>query len=411
MAFGLTKTHVSPIAVDFGVSSLKIAQVQSCDGQQKLLAAVSMDTPPELLENDQERLTFQADSMAKLMRGVGFKGKRAQCAVSALGTVVQSVQVQKMPGVPLADMVKEQLRLVTGRDPRSMIVRWHEVGEVSRGGHKRTEVLCIAMPRELVMGHMKLMRAAKLEPVGIHSEHMAAMRSFDSITRRSADAELTSLYVDLGYGTTNVMVAHGRELVFGKTLHIGGRAMDQEIARRANCTTEESRRRRRELAWTPCWSAAAKARAAAPVAVGAAVEADAQADEPAEVAEEQQERRGGAPMSQATAQPDHREAMTDEHHPAEALEGLTEELGMCLRYYRALFPGRQIGRTVFVGGEARQLGLCKLVARAMRLPAQVADPLTPLQHPTEKSVRGVDLTSPQPGWAVPIGLCWCPTDL
>ena len=194
-------------------------------------------------------------------------------------------------------------------------MRWHEVGEVSRGGHKRTEVLCIAMPRELVVGHMKLMRAAKLDPVGIHSEHMSAMRSFDSITRRSADAELTSLYVDLGYGTTNVMIAHGRELVFAKTLHIGGRAMDQEISRRASCSTEESRRRRRELAWTPCWSAAARARAASAVAVPAGAPESEPENDGAEAAAATSERRGGAPMSQAAHQPDQREAMTDEHHP------------------------------------------------------------------------------------------------
>jgi len=411
MAFGLIKSHASPIAVDFGVCSLKVAQVESVENEQRLVAAAALETPPELLENDPERLTFQADSLPKLIRGAGFKGKRAQCAVSALGTIVQSVQVQKAPGVPLGDMVKEQLRQVTGQDPRSLIVRWREVGEVSRGGHKRTEVLCIAMPRELVVGHMKLLRASKLEPVGIHSEHMAAMRSFDSITRRAADAELTSLYVDLGYGTTNVMIAHGRELVFGKTLHIGGRHMDQEIARRANCSTADSRRRRREMTWTPCWSAA-RARAEKEMPVGVGAPSDAESDEAGAMATD---RRGGAAEAQtetlAPPQTEHRESMADEHHPSEALEGLTEELGMCLRYYRALFPGRQIGRTVFVGGEARQLGLCKYVARALRLPAQVADPLTPLKHPSEKCVRGVDLSQPQPGWATPIGLCWCPTDL
>ncbi|MEO1130227.1 MAG: hypothetical protein AAFX05_11050, partial [Planctomycetota bacterium] len=63
MAFGLTKTHVSPIAVDFGVSSLKIAQVQSCDGQQKLLAAVSMDTP---------RMSFAIESAWNVSRSWSF---------------------------------------------------------------------------------------------------------------------------------------------------------------------------------------------------------------------------------------------------------------------------------------------------------------------------------------------------
>ncbi len=94
------------------------------------------------------------------------------------------------------------------------------------------------------------------------------------------------------------------------------------------------------------------------------------------------------------------------------LDSLTEEIRMCLRYFNALFPSEKIERIIFMGGEARNLRMCKVIARGLRLPAQIADPLTPLEKPaTEKRSTGVDLSVPQPGWAVPLGLCAARTDL
>ncbi|MBC7835562.1 MAG: hypothetical protein H7Y88_10760, partial [Phycisphaerales bacterium] len=96
---------------------------------------------------------------------------------------------------------------------------------------------------------------------------------------------------------------------------------------------------------------------------------------------------------------------------SEPLEALTDDIAMCLRYHDSLFPGRKINRAIFVGGEARHRGLCQHVARTLRLPAQVADPLSRLARTGGERCTNVDMKLPQPGWAVPYGLCISPTDL
>ncbi|MBL8990600.1 MAG: hypothetical protein JNJ48_03365, partial [Phycisphaerae bacterium] len=95
----------------------------------------------------------------------------------------------------------------------------------------------------------------------------------------------------------------------------------------------------------------------------------------------------------------------------EPLETLTDEISMCLRYYDGLFPGRRVTRAIFVGGEARHTALCQHVARALRLPAHVADPLARLARGGAEPLTNVALNQPQPGWAVAVGLCLSPTDL
>jgi Tfp pilus assembly PilM family ATPase len=96
---------------------------------------------------------------------------------------------------------------------------------------------------------------------------------------------------------------------------------------------------------------------------------------------------------------------------ANTLDDLTDEVAMCLRYYEAMFPGKRVDRAIFFGGEARHRGLCQHIARKIRLPAQVADPLARMARAGNEPVLGVDFTTPQPGWTIPFGLCMSPTDL
>jgi Tfp pilus assembly PilM family ATPase len=95
----------------------------------------------------------------------------------------------------------------------------------------------------------------------------------------------------------------------------------------------------------------------------------------------------------------------------EALEMLTDEIQLSLRYHESLFPGRKVDRIVFVGGEARNRAVCQHIGRVLQAPAQVGDPMARAARTGSEPSVGVDLKEPQPGWTVPLGLCMSPTDL
>ena len=84
---------------------------------------------------------------------------------------------------------------------------------------------------------------------------------------------------------------------------------------------------------------------------------------------------------------------------------------MCVRYHHSLFRDQAINKVVFLGGESRNIKLCQHIARELRLPAQLGDPLTRFQHKRSLRTPGLALGQPQPGWAVACGLCNAPTDL
>jgi type IV pilus assembly protein PilM len=390
-----------PIAVDFGVGSLKILQIADSDTPQ-LIAAACVPTPDDLVDDPGRRIQFQVDALPKLMRSVGFKGRRAVCGIPAPQAFCKHMQFQGEGGTSIATMVRSALPAQIGCDPSALVYRHIDVGPVGRGN--KNEVICMAASRDLVERLMRGLKDAKLEPVGMHIEFMATLRAFDSITRRIEDARVTSLYLDIGGGSTKVTIAHGRDLVFARMVDVGGYHLDQVVARQLKLELPAARTLRlqmAELVPTP---------SPAPVAA-AAVSADGAPG--AETAVMEDRRIGEAPTGHT---PDLAGGSTIGFEPgradlSEPLEMLTDEISMCLRYHDSVFPDRRIDRAIFIGGEARHVGLCQHVARTLRLPAQVADPMAGVARTGKEPTIGVDFRSSQPGWAMALGLSLCPTDL
>ncbi|MFM9958913.1 MAG: hypothetical protein ACKVZJ_12650 [Phycisphaerales bacterium] len=390
------KPAPSPIAVDFGAASMKVLQIMlgTFTDPARLMAAASIETPPELLGKDAERLAFQVSSLPGLLKSGAFKGRRAVCAVSARRTFVQHVQLPMNVGGATADRVREQVTAQSGCDPSLLIVRHVEAGEVKRQNQIKLETICFVMPRETVVGHMDALKLAKLECVGVHSEHQALVRTFDPITKRDDDDKLTSVYLDVGATTTKMVIAHGRRLVLAKTIQIGWAHLKGKGVQGPGAAST-----------------------LAQFAAGALKKAVAHEQETIEEAGGTAALTGDVPVDRRKGQTPHGHVELPETDTSplakvtNAIEQMTDEIGMGLRYHAALFPGRAVGRAVFVGGGACDMDLCRHIARKLRLAAQIADPISTVDAGGLTSLNGLDLTIPQPGWAVPLGLCLSPTDL
>jgi Tfp pilus assembly PilM family ATPase len=397
---GLNSTAGLPIAIEFGTSALKVLQVHQGD-PPTLVAAACLETPTEFLRDQSKRLEFQLDGLPRLIRSGGFKGKRAVCAIPAWAIMCKHVSLQRQDGLTMPQLVSGAIQSAFGMDPSFLVHRFTEVPTPERPG--KAEVIITAVPFELVQQLMGAISACKLQPVGMHSEFSAVLHTFDHVHKRDSDASINTLYLDIGAATTNVMISHGKDLAFARVVHIGGDHLDQVIAKQLRCNLTEAHTRR--IAVDEVVKTIPR-KAPAPVLVTAGGESTERA---------RRDERGLQPLAAgftpeliteppAACAPEN----VDLHEP---LESLTDEVLMCVRYHESQFPGKRVERAIFVGGEARHKGLCQAIAKALRLPAQMADPLARVARTGSEPATGVDLQQPQPGWAVTLGLCISPTDL
>lgn len=421
------KPRTPVIGIDFGSKQLKLLQLDGAE-PPNLLAAAAIEVPDQLAIGDGfKRLDWQMAQLPGLLKAGGFKGRRAAVCVPGGMCYCKHLQLS-LPEVGASDIVAAAIAEQLICDPAALVVR-HRIAAVGTGG--RSEVIAMAVGRGLVTRLINGLKPAGLDLVALHPESFATLRSFDNVTRRDGDVELASLYLDIGASSTRVIIAHGREPVFIKNVNIGGHTLDQLVAERARCSLAEARTKRSEAFLAPAGNPLAPvatdnldkplfntADRPSPATVTGALDTpgtgvqvgDAlgdvktQADTPITAVLER--RSTLAPKGFAQV-PD-----AGEQRPIhDAVEGLADEVAMCLRYHSNLFPGKRVDRCYFVGGESSVGGMAAFVAKKLKMTAHIADPLARIGRSAKQTTPNVDLARAQPGWAAVVGLCCGPTDM
>ncbi len=412
MWFGLSRTQLSPIGIDFGARWLKLLQVTATDPPQ-IVAAAAIELPASARQDPLSRQTFLTEQLHDLLRHGGFKGKRVICSLPAFQTLIQHLQISTSDQGDMDDQVALHLRQRLNVDPARMVVRHFQVGQVVADGAMRQEVICLAASREVVMRYVSLLRQLRCDVVGMHSETQAILTAFSHMFRREADSERTTCFIDIGAATTKMLVAHGKTMVLAKSIHAAGDALEAMVAEGGAADDRDAAQ----------FAATLPPRRASVGLIADIDERDQTAghgngEDCGPMAMIQARMRaegnavataGGGTMAAVTTAAVPSTEMVDSRPSAlannETLQCLVEELQMSVRHHQRLFPRRPIEKLVFLGGWSQKTSVCQHIARALRIGAQLGDPLARLTRGDGPMPRGVDLRKAQPGFAVSVGLC------
>lgn len=406
---GSMRPGAIPLMIDFGVSGIKVLQLTGAN-PSSITAAAFLPTPADLLDNPSKRLLFQMDALPKFLKGEKINAARAACLIPSGQMICKHLQLIPAEGVPIEQIAAAQVSAQLGCEPGALLVRCKPVQGAKTGG--KQEVICFTASREFVGRLMGTLKTAKLEPVGIHTEFDAMAQAAQ--LRSEGEGALSKkpvLMLDLGAGTTKVLIMHGREMVFARIIELGSRHLDETICHQLRCTMVEAREMREALEkLTPERAAVGAAAASQEDGADSAMASGLPGMPPPPAAENDQpatpERREGDAARAGLAM-----SRGPKIDLTEPLEILCDEISMCLRYHNALFPGAKVDRVLFVGGQARHKALCAHLARTLKLEAQSLDPTACLARSGRVPVSGVDLGAPQPGWAAVVGGALSPMDL
>src|SRR5262245_32866612 len=248
MGFGMFSAQASPVAIDFGSSSVKLLQIGGTSGDRPPMIAAAEIPIPDSIRTENDRLSaFYAEWLPKTLRDGRFKGKRAVIAIPGRDTFVHHVQINDVEAGNRDEAIKSHLQAQMGVSPLGVVVRSMEVCPIHRNGESLKEMICFAIGKETVMRHLEQLQRCKLEVVGVHTDTMAMIRAFDHISRRQDDAETTTLYIDLGWCGTRVAITHGRKVAFARYIQLGGKSFDQLIASAVRCDLASARAHRLSL--------------------------------------------------------------------------------------------------------------------------------------------------------------------
>ena len=434
----------NPIGVDFGSDSLRMAQVEPADGEYRLVAAASADVPAQMRQDPTARLNFYADTVRDLLASGNFRGKRAILSLPAASTFIQHLRMPKLEEEELRKALPWEARGKLPIDPSHAVLRHIVAGEIYQDSEQKNEIILMAASREVVNQLLAAAAKAKLDVVGMNVEAKAIVDCFTHIYRRKTDGEACTCFVDIGSSGTRAIIAKAGQILFARSIPIGGEHFNRAVANGLKISLEDARVLRIKLCSVQAQAAAHPAaeqpapqqrrQVAAPA--GRQPQAESQSLEQAfpllgaamaKSAGKTTARAGGAatahaPAAQGRAPAAHAPVSYDgpggelgekarlvEQALREPLGKLIEELDLCRRYHETTFHSKPLDRLVFIGGEARHRGLCQQIARSMSLAASVGDPLVRMGRTSDVGVEsGIDRRQPQPSWSVAIGLSMGP---
>ena len=419
MALSMFNNQPSPIALDLGASSLKLLQLTSAETPE-IIAAAELPVPDSIRSNQTAQFEYFTEHLPKMLSKGKFKNRRIVIAIPSAQSFIQHLQLPKTEDEEaFTTQLNQQLQTQVGCSPDNVVTRSIKVGNVAKHGQSRSEVICFAMAKRTVMRYIELLKRLKLEVVGVQTEMISMVRAFDHLNRRNEDANITTMYIDFGWSGTRIAVAHGSDITFARHVQIGGRDFDQFLMDELRCQPAEARAHRIALS-EPVMRTKSNQAASKQATALLSAASEAKAREHLDPADN---------SSAAAVAPDRRtnqnpDELAFEMSPRNAIassmgnvdlseltDTITDEICMSLRYHQSLFPGRAIDRVIFLGGESRQQWLTQSIIRKLRLPGNLGDPLVRIKNDQARTTPGLELNTPQPGWAVACGLCLAPTEL
>lgn len=350
MRLRMRRSQCPPIAVDLGARELRFLQL---DQPGTSITAAAAHPLPQGSFDIETHLAAASEAIASMASNPMWFGRRMVVALPA--PLVTMTHLKLEQGEDLDTAVQTRLQDV-GQDP---LVRTINVSCPT----KRTRgVLCIAMPREVVLRYVAMLHQYRYDITGVFAPASTLLRAFRHVNRRDGDADTATMYLDLAGTECTVAIGHGSQLVAARCIRTSQLQSSTEtiMATQPDAAPVEAECFNSDIMTTI-------------------------------------NRRGDQGSTSLTSVPH----SADTHSaPAE----LCDEIRMCVRHYQGLFDEVPVKRIVFTGDGATADGPCRDIARNLGLPAQIGDPLARWDASTANVTAKDWNLQLRPQWTIAAGL-------
>jgi type IV pilus assembly protein PilM len=324
MVAWFSRKRFSPIGIDIGSRSVKLLQFDAALAE--IWETSRWDLPLNEAGNPQRRDQQVIDALRHAREGRNFRGRDAVFCLGAGDLFVQNIRVAQASGDELRKIVHFE---AAGRLPfknEEAEIRYWDADDVRQGDVVRREVILLACQRAVLQRLLTIAEAAGLHPLAIDVEPAALLRCYGRQFRRDGDQEQRRMFVNVGAANTAVVIGRGGEAMFVKYIELGGKHLDDAVARYLKLPPADAAALRRH-------------------------NGDRRADQ---------------------RDPEITRSIAESIRPV--IERLAQELSLCLRYYSVTFRGHPLSQIVLGGGEASETLVDALAAR-VDLPCERGNPL------------------------------------
>ncbi len=346
--------HVLPVGLDVGTTTVRMLQLSVAGPELRVVAAAKYVIPQEVKDDPSALEEAVVVGVRDMVKGGAFRRREVVMALAPEELAARNIRMPTTPETELAAAVSWEVQNKFPFDTASAVVQYLRAGQVRQGGEVLDEIIVLAAPRAEVERKIAFAAEVGLDLVSLDAEPCAVFRGFERYLRRRGDERTLTVLVDIGARTT-VVIGRGRDILFVKTIPIGGAIFNRAVSDSLELAVTEAEALRRRLA-----------------------------------------RRG----DQADPSEPVQRAVTDCLRPH--LEDLAGEIALCLRYYAVTFRGPRPEEIVCTGGEAHDPAIPRMLAERLGVDVRIGDPFARVR--AENLAPAVDRRTRSSEWATSFGL-------
>jgi type IV pilus assembly protein PilM len=331
----------SPIGVDIGSRSVKLVQFSA--DYSRLIDAARWDMPesaePDKAASAEQLAGRTIEAIQRAREGRDFRGMDVVLCLNERQLFLQNIRVPQGDKATLDRTVQQE---AAGRIPFPVSeaeIRYIEAADIRQGDQVMRELILIACHRPVLEQMLTMIEQAGCCPVAVDIEPAALLRSYDAQFRRDEDRRVRSILTHVGNGGTLVVIIQGEEILFVKYIELGGRHLDEAVARSLKMSVSDATALRRN-------------------------NGDRRSD--------RQDPEIARSVHEATRP---------------VLDKLLGELAMCVRYHSVTFRGHPLERLVLGGGESTPQ-LLDAFQKRLGLKCELSDPLRNYQSTNNRGRMG-----------------------
>ena len=243
----LAHKQLSPIGLDLGADCIKMIQFEPTGGLARGGGcAVLLPGGPGGGFAGAGDLAIQA--VRRMHRQGRFTGNQVVTSVADSELTIKTIRVPEKSPAEVEQAILEEAGKRMPFDLSTARLEHLDVGRVQQGSEMCREVILLAVRDEDIRGEIDLLAQMGLEPVALDIGPCALFRSCERFLLRDADRDEVTLLVDIGATATKMVIGHGRDVTFIKSIACGGRDINQAVAKSLDLSLREAVTLRESLA-------------------------------------------------------------------------------------------------------------------------------------------------------------------
>ncbi len=358
-----------PIAVDVGTDTIRMIQLQRTGRGLSIGAYDEWRYPDSVREEPALRRAAAVKHVRQVLRSGGFSGREAVSSLSNESISIQNFRLAKSPEPGFSQAIRAKAAAMSDVPEAGSQFDYLVAGDVrgKSGKGREREIIALTASEQVVSDHIALLNDMGLKTTRIELDAIAMFHVFETMLRRQEDEGIVTVALDLGAQASRLIVASGGEIIFLKSIGIGGNDLTRAVAGHGNLDLSQASELRMSSA-----------------------KEFAQLDL----------MTGGAGLDLSPSSESVFWALRDAVRGP--VDRLAREIGLCLRYCAVTFRGIRSDKIHLCGGQANDGLVVRLLSEAMGMECSVMNPFSRFDRISVSVENMRDSTGP--AWATVAGL-------